>query len=113
MQLTQDIKEEILNLIADQLPIGLEDGSIKEEELEQIAGFVLDKIENIQTEEELREFFKELAEKWPAFTKLKVIEVSKITKRIEDQAALDVLKLAREGKIDEAMSLAKSVTGRS
>ncbi|MBU4016288.1 hypothetical protein KJ980_01655 [Patescibacteria group bacterium] len=110
MQLSQERKDEVLKAIAELIIAGLKDGSIVEDDLFPIANFVLEKIDTLATEEQMVVFLSELAQKWPVFSKIYSHEKGKVLEHTENLAAQNVMDLAKEGKIDEAVDLAKSVT---
>lgn len=110
MQLSQERKDGVLKEIADLIIAGLKDGSILEDDLFPIASFVLEKIDVLATEEQMVVFLSELAQKWPVFSKIHTHEKGKVLEHTENIAAQNVMDLAKEGKIDEAVDLAKSVT---
>jgi hypothetical protein len=110
MQLSQEQRGAIENQIAELVIKGLREGLIQEEDLSPIGKFVLEKIDTLQTEEQMVAFLTEMAQKWPLFSNILTIEKGKVSENSENQTAIDVLGLAKEGKIDEAVDLAKSVT---
>lgn len=111
MQLSQERRDAIEKEIAELIIKGLKEGSLKEEDLSPIAKFVLEKIDTLATEEQMVTFLSELSQKWSVFSNIHNIEKGKVMDQTEDLAAQNVLDLAKEGKIDEAVDLAKSVTG--
>lgn len=112
MQLTSERKDEILQKIVDRILTGLENGNLTEEELKPIADFVLGRIDEFQTEDELIPFLLELAQKWSVFSNIHIQEKGEIIANKETQASQDVLDLAKSGKLDEALNLAKRVTAQ-
>ncbi len=110
MQLSQERRDAIEKAIAELIIKGLREGLIQDEDLSPIGKFVLEKIDTLQTEEQMVAFLTEMVQKWPLFSNILTIEKGKATESSENQAAKDVLDLAKEGKIDEAVDLAKSVT---
>lgn len=110
MQLSQEQRDAIEKSIAELIIKGLREGLIQEEDLSPIGKFVLEKIDIIQTEEQMVAFLTELAQKWPLFSNILTIEKGKVTENSESQVAQNVLDLAKEGKIDQAVDLAKTAT---
>ncbi len=92
--------------------LSLENGNIKEEDLPEIGQFVLDKIDLLKTHEELSAFLMELSSKWPIFLNIAKIEKGELQERAESETADSVLTLLKHGKIDDALSLAKSETNK-
>lgn len=110
MQLLQGRRDAIEKAIVELVINGLKEGSLPEDDLSPIANFVLEKIDTLQTEEQMVAFLAELAQKWPIFSNIHILEKGKVIEKTENQAAQNVLELAKEGKIDQAVDLAKSVT---
>lgn len=100
------IEAKIVELIAE----GLEKGNLKEEDSKEIADFVLGRIDLIKNHLELETFLSELSLKWQVFKVLENIEKSESREKAEAEAAEGVLILAKHGKINEALHLAKTMT---
>lgn len=110
MQLSQERRDGVEKAIADLVLKGFKEGLIQDEDLSPIGKFVLEKIDTLQTEEQMVAFLTELAKKWPLFSNILTIEKGKVTQNSENQVAQNVLDLAKEGKIDQAVDLAKTAT---
>lgn len=110
MQLSQERRDDVEKQIAELVIKGLREGTIQDQDLSPIGKFVLEKIDTLQTEELMVVFLTELSQKWSLFSNILTIEKGKVTDQTENQVAQDVLGLAKEGKIDEAVDLAKTAT---
>lgn len=109
-----DVSEEkltnIQSAIVEKIAQALEEEKVAEDELPEIATFVLEKTNNITTEEQLLLFLDDLAQKWPFFEPIEELEKGREREKGEEQVVEDVLKLAKSGQINEAVDLAKTVT---
>jgi len=103
-------KEDVQRKILEQIVLSLEKEDLKTEDVPVISRFVLEKIDQIANEEQLTFFLNELSQKWPVFEGLLVIEKGKEKEKNDQIVASQVLELAKDGKIEEALSLAKNAT---
>lgn len=103
-------KEEIQTRIVEAMISALEKQEVNPEEISTIAAFVLDEIDKATTQEELLQFLRDLSSKWTIFTPVLVIESGEARDEKEDQVTKDVLHLAKNNKLDEAIQLAKTMT---
>lgn len=110
MEVTARHKEEIEKKIIEGIIDALENDKVAEAELPEVADFVLARIDQIQNHDQLVKFLDELSAKWPFFEGLEQIERGEVTEAKEDQVEQEVLKLAKSGKVNEAINLAKTVT---
>lgn len=112
MEFTEEHKNRIERAIVETVISALENGNLAESELSQIANFVLEKIDQIKTHDELVIFLSDLSSRWPIFTNLETLEKGEIEEKVEDEVAEGVLTLAQSGKIEEAVNLAKTITDK-
>lgn len=91
----------------------LNNKSITDEQMSIISTLVLDKIDEVHNELELKEFLSDLAARWHIFKPLLVLRFRDMQEKVEDEVAEGVLLLAKHGKIEDAIKLAKSVTSKS
>lgn len=112
MDFSAEEKTEIERKIVDTIVLALENGNLSQEELPDVADFVLEKIKLVKTKEELINFLTELATNWQIFANIKDITEGEVKERKEDKAYGDVLNLAKGGNIEEALKLAKTVTNK-
>lgn len=112
MQLSQERKDQVFRAIAELNITLFENRSFSEENFAPVADFILGKIDIIQTEEELLSFLSELVEKWPVFEPILNQEKNKNTVSNTAQVTQNIVDLAKEGKIDEAIDMAKQATSQ-
>ncbi|MFI5265529.1 MAG: hypothetical protein ACHQT7_02175 [Candidatus Levyibacteriota bacterium] len=110
MEFTPEKKKEIENLIVEKSITALEQGFIKEYGLGEIATFVLEKIDKVQSQQQLVEFLRELSNKWHFFSELLVIESGEIELAKEKSSIGEIEQLTKNGHLDEAIKLAKDST---
>lgn len=110
MEVTEEHKKVLEQRIVEAMMTGLDQDVITSDELPDIADFVLDKIDQLKTQDELMQFLRELSGKWHIFSQILVIESGEVKEHIEHKVASNVLDLVRAGKVDDAISLAKSAT---
>lgn len=112
MDLIQTQKDKIENKIADVLLTHIENGQVTQDEIPLISYFVLEHIDTLQTQEDLVGFINELVMKWPIFASLKIIIEGESKEQAEGVVAQDVTMLTQQGRLEEALQLAKSATNR-
>ncbi len=110
METINDKKEVIQRRILETILQGLNNNILTQDDLPIIAEYVLGQMESIQNENELLTFLQSLAEKWQLFTNLKTLEERKVQELEEKDKTQQVLQLTREGKVEEALTLAKTIT---
>lgn len=106
-EVSEDRLSEIAGLILDRLLTEWEEGAISEMDASDIANFVLDELDFVYAEEDLMFFLQDLVSRWKFFGNILSIEQGKQSEQKTAEVAKDALQLAREGKIDDALSLAK------
>ncbi len=108
-----DLKNQIKQAekdIVESVVISLENGNLKEDDLPEIGKFVLDRVDLLKSHQDLADFLAELSSKWPIFLNIAKIEKGELKEKAEEKTANEVLNLLQHGKIDDALSLAKSET---
>jgi len=85
----------------------MENGTIREVELHEIADFVLPIILSAKNEFEIPGIFEALAIRWPFFSNARDLSLGYRNEREEKEILDGATLLIREGKINEALSLAK------
>lgn len=110
MDVTAAHKTEIERKILEAIINAFENNQVAEAELPTISDFVLTRIDQIQDHEQLVKFLDELSAKWPFFDNIEQLERGEVTEAKEDQIEQKVLEMAKSGKVDEAINLAKTVT---
>lgn len=112
MEITQGYKNEMEKKIVECMILALENNNLQDSELPQIADLILDNIDNIKTHTELINLLGELSSRWPIFKNIELLEKGEVKEQKENVVVQDVLELARNGKIDDAITLAKSATDK-
>ena len=112
MDLTEERKKEIKMKLMEAIIASLENSRLSVNELSSVASFILDRIDKVADQDQLRFFLSELSAKWPIFTDLLVTEISGPQEVKEDKLAEDMTTLIKTGEIDEAVDLAKTVTAK-
>ncbi len=106
----EPLKDVVLNDVVDALILALENGVIKEGDITPIADYVLGRMDDIKSEIEMDQFLSELSTKWPIFSHITSGFQAENKEKADSEVAEGVLTLAQHGKIDEAISLAKTAT---
>lgn len=110
MDFSEEHKKKIEDEIVTTMIHAAQTNIIKEDELPVISNMVLQKIEGVYDQITLQEFLKDLASRWPIFKPLLLLEIKDMKEKVEDEVAEGVLLLAKYGKIENAIQLAKSAT---
>lgn len=110
MVITQDQKYTVDRKIVNKAIDCLEKEEITKDQLMQIADFVLGNLKNVKKDHDLVKFYKQLSSNWPIFEGLAIIETGKGKTAVESEVYNGVLTLAKHGKIDDAVKLARSIT---
>ncbi|MDO8461131.1 MAG: hypothetical protein Q7S38_01670 [bacterium] len=112
VDIAQNHKEDLQKKIVESIISGLENNLLTKEELPVIADLVLEGMDKISSHEELTSFINELSLKWPIFLNIAKLEEGEKREQQEDKTTQQVLQLARNGQIDEAVNLAKTATSK-
>lgn len=110
MELTPEHKKDVEIKLVEIVADALEHGKLSSDEATQASQFILDRIDEVNTQEELLIFLEELSSLWDVFGHLFVTEQGKIKEKQEDVTAREVETLVEKGNIDEALSVAKKAT---
>ncbi|MEK9176303.1 MAG: hypothetical protein AAB520_02550 [Patescibacteria group bacterium] len=113
MDQIQKHKEQVEKQIVDMGIDKYGDGTISKEELSKIADFVVEGMEKVKTQQDLSEFLAFLASRWSFFQNLVTIEQGAVKEASDKQVYTGALDLAKHGRIDEAVKLAKTATTKS
>lgn len=113
MDSIEGLRNKALNDVVDALIVSLENKMIKEKDIGPVAEFVLANIGAVSNEVKMGGFLNKLSEKWPIFSHMVSLYEREAQKRAESEIASGVLTLAQHGKIDDAVSLAKTATMKS
>lgn len=105
-QYKQNIEQQIVDTIAK----AVEEQKLIETQLPEISEYVLSKIDQITTHDQLIGFLSHLSLKWPVFQNIAVQEEGKLQKVVESKVAEDVLRLISKGQTNQAIALAQSIS---
>lgn len=110
MALTQEQIDRTYKKILDEVVVGLEAGDIEAYEASEIAEYVLGKVEEIESEQAISNFYEQIVDLWPAMDNLLSDKRTEDIEKKEQEASEGALALLQQGKIDEALSVAKTAT---
>lgn len=108
MDLTQAHKKEVERKLVETIIDSLGKNLISVNDKNTMSGFILERMPIVKTHEELITFLRELSSKWAIFSPLLVIESGEVKDKNEEKAVDKVETLTQEGKIDEAINMAKT-----
>jgi hypothetical protein len=100
------IEKQIVDIAISQF----EQNKLTNEDLITIADFTVEGLKNVSSQGDLNGFLTSLANRWSFFTNIATIEEGASKTAVENEVYNGVLALAKHGKIDEAVKLAKTVT---
>lgn len=109
MEVTKEKKSAVEKDIVDIVIAALDSGAIKEQELSTIGQHVLDRIDKIETEEELILFLEAMVEKWSIFMPLVSRAKGEVAHDKEQITVYQAESLIKQGNIDEALKIMKGV----
>lgn len=98
--------------LAKKLAEGLENGSVNEDEASEIATHILDNIDKADTSAKLLDFIEDLAEKWPLFKGILILEQSDINKQKEDSALQQASDLLKQNDVEGALNVAEQANNQ-
>ena len=113
MEINEEYKSRLQGQIVETMLMSLGNETLTEEEMPDIADFVLTEVAKLGTHEDVMDFLRDLSAKWRIFSSILVLESGEVKERVEDEVAGGVLTLAQHGKIEEAIKLAQSMTEHS
>jgi hypothetical protein len=110
MNSLQEHKRQIEKQIVDKALSEYGEGKITREQLKQIADYTVDAMSKIQNHAHVISFLNALSTHWTFFQGLAMVEEGEQRDLEETEVHSGVLTLAQNGKIDDAIKLAKSMT---
>lgn len=110
MSLNHEQSEAIYKNILDIVLIGLDAREIEAWQASEIAEYVLGKVEKFESEHEVNVFYEELSSQWPFLELLLQSQKNEDIKKVGEEVSESALTLLKHGKVDDALSLVKSVT---
>lgn len=106
----QNHVREIEDKIAKEVLIAIEENKVSDDELGDLGKFVLEKLEVSKDHNQLVSVISEMSNKWPFLKNIENLEKGEVKEEAEDKGEKDVLNLAKSGKVEEAINLAKQIT---
>lgn len=103
----EDVQYDVIKIIAS----ALQSGKLSAGEAGEIAAFILERIDDVKTHEQMAEYITELSSKWPMFSNIASVERAEVRKIVEEEVTRGVLTLLEHGKVDHALALVKTMTG--
>lgn len=110
MQLDNAYRSEVQRQLIYAMVTGLENGQLKNDQLPQIATQILDGLPKSQTHQELVSFLEKLGQQWDIFMTVANSEMGRMIETKKDGIVNKALSLAKGGNIDDALSVAKTLT---
>ncbi len=110
MEFTKSKKQELEKAIVDVCIGALENQRMSDEQMGEVSSFVLSQIDLIKTQDEILVFLENLSERWGIFKNLLDIEKGEGEVAKEKNAISSVEKYIKQGKIEEALKVAKKAT---
>ena len=111
MELSPDKKKEVERMLVETIIAALEKKELTADEYAKTSSFILENMKTITTQEQLTQFLHELSTKWEIFSKVMVLYTGETKAEKEKETMENVVKLAKSGKIEDAVTLAKTATG--
>ena len=108
--LPQEEKEKIEGEIVEMIAEALQKNVITTEDTAKIADFVLTKIKNVNSHEELLGFLAELSHKWPLFQTILDIEKGEIEMQRDRQKLSEISEHLKNGDVDSAIQSASNIS---
>jgi hypothetical protein len=106
------VKAYIEEKIVQKMITATRNGSLSEEDLSTISEYVLKHLDPVQTHDQLIGFLHTLSLKWPIFSHIAIEEEGKVRKNIEQRVTGNILLLIKQGKFNEAVTLAKRLENK-
>lgn len=113
MALAIEYANVIYQRVLDVIIEGLDSKDIEVYEAIEIADYVLDKVEKLQSDTEVNKLYEDLSELWPFLDVLMDKQGAENEERIMGESTEVALALLQHGKVDDALALAKSETPSS
>lgn len=100
----RSVEQQVVEIIA----TAIEQGTLQEADLPQIADYVLPHIAKVKNFDQIIGFLAALSMKWPIFSSIAVQEEAKLRSHLEKQVAQNVLQLISKNQTQQAIQLARS-----
>ena len=99
-----ELEKQIVEIVLNEI----DNKTLTVDQAREIMTFWLSKVKTITSEEEMLSFVIEFVAKWPIFNTIAIIEQGNIRREQEERITDDVVSLVKNGKIEEALALAKT-----
>jgi hypothetical protein len=110
MDITAQKRDELLTEMVQSMVSALESKTLTDDDVPPIADYILNEIDQVNTQEELLAFLRKISGIWNVFTSVLVIESGEAKEKREEDAIIDMIDLIKKGKIDDAILLGKAAT---
>jgi hypothetical protein len=107
---TEAYKNKIEERLAQRLIKALHNKEVTKAELATISTYILENIDEAQTNSDLLKFLEDVAKKWPFLSTLANAEQAGETELKNKETILEAGRLIGENKIEEALSVVKNAT---
>lgn len=108
----QQHKEEVIRLIVEVALDRLEKGQLTQAQMPEIANFVLTNVDRATDHHQIVKVALDLASRYPIFKNVAEIESGEERKFIESSTAQTMAQMIKEGKVQDALNLSKTVIQR-
>jgi hypothetical protein len=105
----QQYREQILQKTYAVMTNAVDSEKIQEDEVSEMANFILDRVDHLETYDQVIGFFHLLSLKWPIFSPLSLETEGKLQQQVETHVRNNMLSLIKEGKVSEAVQIGQSL----
>lgn len=110
MALSTEQVNSIYKHILDNILLGLESGALEPYQSSEIAGYIVGRVEKLDTEQDASNLYQQIAEEWPFMEVLLDDSKAQNLEKVEDEVSQGAVALLRHGKVEDALKLVKTVT---
>lgn len=107
MVITSEYRTEVERRILGIMASALESSQMTEVESGEVARFILDRLDTVETHQELVAFLADLAQRWPIFTEIGNTEMAKAIEAKKGDVTTQMTSYLRSGDIDAALDAVK------
>ncbi len=108
MALSQEQVNGTYKHILDIILGGLDAGDLEAYEASEIAEFIVGKVEALEGENSVNDFYSQVAELWPFMEALLEEKNAEDQEKMETEKLEGALSLLKHGKVDDALNIVKS-----
>lgn len=110
MEFTAEEKERVEREVLEIMATALENEQLTVDDPPEISYFLLERINTIKNMTELIGLLQEMTDKWPIFSVLLEQTRGQMQDKVDDEVADGVEMLIKQGKLERALALVKSIT---